>query len=136
VSDYAPRFMCDHCGWTGGVGDQVVHPREGDGVRPWCWAEGFETRPRKLMGPLIEAVLGPELEKAPRTPKALIDMTDEEWDVAIRTEGARAAHERADVRLESGIEGKDQLGFGFMREEFRVAPAQQKPRGYTPRGRS
>jgi hypothetical protein len=118
------RVRCDHCGWAGDRSEQFAHPRLGDGVCPDCWLEGFETRPRDEMGPLMEALL--DHEPSPRVPKAIIDWTEEEWAMHMRMEAAREAHERSDVRLKTTVEDASQLGFGFMREEFKVAPLKKR----------
>lgn len=121
------RYRCDHCGWTGIESDRLPHPRLGDPLCPDCWRDGFETTPRAEWSDLMEAVLEPE--PSPRTPKAIIDWTDEEWRIADRIAAARAAHERSDVRLETSIEHASQLGFEFMRPEFRVANGREGKKG-------
>ena len=114
------RVKCDHCGWSGTEAEQLPHPRLGYSVCPTCWADGFETCPQVEWSGLMGAVLVPEPQ--PRVPKALIDWTDEECETWHRTQRAREAHERSEVRLKTSIDGKAQLGFDWMREEFRVAP--------------
>jgi hypothetical protein len=113
-------YVCDHCGWHGAKGDQFPHPRLGYEVCRVCWADGFETCPRAEWGPLMEAVLDPE--PTPRVPKAMIDYTEEEWNTAAKIAMARAAHEVSQVRLKTRFKGAAQLGLGFMREEFTIAP--------------
>lgn len=128
MSDPArPTLVCDHCGWTGDPAGLLSHPRLGDGVCPDCWRDGYETRPRDRMGPLVEAICGGE-SPPPRERKALIDWSDEEWEVADRTERARLAHERSAVLLKTSIEGARQGGFDFLREEFKVAPNRPETR--------
>ena len=126
-----PRLKCDHCGWSGAPYDALTHPRLGDAVCPECWDEGYEARPREMLGGLMEAVLADDLAAGagPRERKSMIDWTDEDWEVARRTERARLAHESSRVLLKTRIKGARQLGFGFMRDEFRVAPRKAKGKG-------
>jgi hypothetical protein len=121
-------FICDHCQWTGPEENLFPHPREEYGLCPDCWKDGFEARARVKLGSLYEAMI--DVEKYPRLPKACIDYTDEEWEIAARIAHFKAAHESAPVLLEAGIEGARQGGFDFMREEFRVQstiPRRRKP---------
>ena len=56
--------------------------------------------------------------------KLVIDWTDEEWAIADKIFRLKLAHESADVRLDTTVEDAAQLGFSFMREEFKIAPRQ------------
>jgi hypothetical protein len=118
------RYKCDHCDWQGAEADQLPHPRLGYSVCPWCWEDGYETCPRALWGPLMEACLEPE--PTPRVRKPLIDWTEEEFETAARIQRAKAAHETSLVRLKTRVKGAAQIGFGFMREEFRVMPKERR----------
>lgn len=116
-------MKCHFCPWEGPAADLVAHPLLDFAACPDCWADGFESEPRRKLGPLQEAVLADELRRAARArvKKRLACLDDAEWAAEEKLQRAKAAHEASEVRLKTTVEGAAQLGFGFLRGEFRVA---------------
>lgn len=112
--------VCDHCGWLAFASEAMLDPpAEADRpICPTCWDAGWVAGVRPWLGSLVEAVCPPD--PSPRARKPLIFWTDEEWAIAERTERFRDAHERAPVTFDTGIAGRRQGGFDWMREPFRV----------------
>lgn len=110
-------LICDQCRWRGEE-HQAQGFAGGRLVCPACWRAGYDSTPREAFGPLIEAFC--PTDPGPRQRKAMADWTEEEWDTAERTGRARDAHERSLVLLKTTVKGARQIGFGFLRAEFKV----------------
>jgi hypothetical protein len=93
------------------LGDDVA------GLCPVCWQDGYESKPIPISRSLIDIICD---DPPPRRPKRLIWWDDNEWQTANKIEAARAAHQASTVLLDTDLPGHKQIGFDFMRSDFKV----------------